>query len=88
MRHNYLKLSTSVRLSLLLSLIISLSSTAQETPQDTTDTGYTLGEIALPDSELISSFYEYDPILDRYIYREKLGDLDLSVPLILTPARI
>lgn len=85
MRHNYLKLSTSVRLSLLLSLIISLSSTAQETPQDTTDTGYTLGEIALPDSELISSFYEYDPILDRYIYREKLGDLDLSIPLILTP---
>ncbi len=85
MRHNYWKLSTSVKLSLLLSLIISLSSTAQETPQDTTETGYTLGEITLPDSELISSFYEYDPILDRYIYREQLGDLDLSIPLILTP---
>ncbi|MBI6119262.1 cell surface protein SprA [Salegentibacter sp. F60176] len=85
MRYNYLKLSTSVRLSLLLSLIISLSSNAQETPQDTTDTGYTLSEISLPDSQLISSFYEYDPILDRYIYREKLGDIDLSIPLILTP---
>ena len=85
MRQNYLKLPTSVRLTLLFSLMISLSSTAQETPQDTTQTGYELGKISLPDSQLISSKYEYDPVLNRYIYREKLGDLDLSIPLILTP---
>ncbi|WP_139277085.1 T9SS outer membrane translocon Sov/SprA [Salegentibacter echinorum] len=65
--------------------MLSLSSTAQETPQDTTQTGYELGEISLPDSQLISSKYEYDPVLNRYIYREKLGDLDLTIPLILTP---
>lgn len=65
--------------------MLSLSSTAQETPQDTTQTGYELGEISLPDSQLISSKYEYDPVLNRYIYREKLGDLDLAIPLILTP---
>ncbi|MGY5846313.1 T9SS outer membrane translocon Sov/SprA [Salegentibacter sp. HM20] len=65
--------------------MISTNLLAQETPQDTTGTGYALGEIVLPDARSISSSYEYDPVLDRYIYRERLGDLDLNIPLILTP---
>lgn len=53
--------------------------------QDTTKTGYSLGRIALPDPSSIIYSYTYDPILDRYIYTRKLGDFDLSAPLILTP---
>ncbi|MFZ0489806.1 MAG: hypothetical protein WAM00_06160, partial [Salegentibacter sp.] len=86
MRNNYLKLSASVRFPLLFLLVVSFQLTAQETPQDSTKTGYQLGTISLPDPASISSKYEYDPILDRYIYTEKLGDLDISIPVILTPA--
>ncbi len=85
MKNNYLKLSTSVPLALLLSLIISTNLSGQETPQDTTRTGYDLGTISLPDPESFSSQYEYDPILDRYIFRESIGNISLSQPLILTP---
>ncbi|MUP44514.1 cell surface protein SprA [Gramella sp. BOM4] len=60
-----------------------MDSAAQETPQDTT--GYVLGNIELPDPESIVSLYEYDPILDRYFYKENLGDLNLGLPLVLTP---
>ncbi|MGA9326844.1 MAG: cell surface protein SprA, partial [Salegentibacter sp.] len=87
MRNNYLKLSASVRFPLLFLLVVSFQLTAQETPQDSTKTGYQLGTISLPDPASISSKYEYDPILDRYIYTEKLGDLDISIPVILTPAQ-
>ena len=33
----------------------------------------------------IVSKYTYDPELDRYIYSEKVGDYDISYPIILTP---
>ncbi|MCG9971545.1 cell surface protein SprA [Christiangramia crocea] len=62
-----------------------MDSVAQETPQDTTATGYVLGDISLPDPESIISKYEYDPILDRYFYKESLGDINLGLPLVLTP---
>ena len=60
---------------------------AQDTPvtQDSTRTGYATGKISLPNPTSISSGYEYDPILNRYIYSEKLGTYNLSIPLILTP---
>ncbi|GAA4314004.1 cell surface protein SprA [Christiangramia aestuarii] len=44
-----------------------------------------MGEISLPDPESIVSKYEYDPVLDRYFYKENLGDLNLGLPLVLTP---
>lgn len=60
---------------------------AQEpsTAQDSTRTGYATGTISLPNPGSIVASYEYDPILDRYVYTEKLGPYNLSVPLILTP---
>ncbi len=60
---------------------------AQEptTTQDSTRTGHVVGELSFPNPNSIIMGYEYDPILNRYIYTEKLGTYNLSVPLILTP---
>ena len=58
---------------------------AQDTPQDSTQTGYDLGELSLPNPQSIVSKYEYDPVLDRYFYRERLGQINLGLPLVLTP---
>nr|WP_236995914.1 cell surface protein SprA [Christiangramia flava] len=62
-----------------------MDAAAQETSQDSTKTGFVLGELSLPDPESIESFYEYDPILDRYFFKEKLGSMNLGLPLVLTP---
>ncbi|TRO64230.1 cell surface protein SprA [Christiangramia sabulilitoris] len=85
MRNNYSKLYLPVYLSFLLILVFSVDSVAQETPQDTTATGYVLGDISLPDPESIVFKYEYDPILNRYFYNESLGEINLGLPLVLTP---
>jgi len=85
LRNTYPKLSIPVRLTFLILLVFSLDAVAQETPQDTTKTGYVLGEIDLPDPESIESKYEYDPILNRYFYKESLGEINLGLPLVLTP---
>ncbi|MDT0643366.1 cell surface protein SprA [Zunongwangia sp. F363] len=88
MKNNYLQLPTSGWSTLVLLLVISFNLSAQEeeqTPQDSTQTGYVLGEISLPDPESIVTKYEYDPVLDRYIYRRSLGEINFSLPLILTP---
>lgn len=69
----------------MLLIVVSFSLSAQETPQDSTKTGHDLGTISLPDPSSIVSKYEYDPVLDRYIYHQRLGEMDLSVPVILTP---
>lgn len=68
-------------------LTFPLDSFGQETPvgQDSTRTGYATGNISLPNPGSIVAAYEYDPVLDRYIYSEKLGTYNLSIPLILTP---
>ncbi|MBQ4818685.1 cell surface protein SprA [Aquimarina sp. MMG016] len=70
--------------------LIALSSTgiyAQDTEKvrDSTSTTHTLGEIYLPDPNSIVAKYEYDPITNRYIYREMLGDFNVRYPLFLTP---
>lgn len=85
MRNNYLKMSLPVRLTFLILLVYCMDAAAQETPQDSTKTGFVLGELSLPDPESIESFYEYDPILDRYFFKEKLGSMNLGLPLVLTP---
>lgn len=85
MRNNYSKLYSPVYLSFLLLLVFSVDSVAQETPQDTTATGYVLGDISLPDPDSIIAKYEYDPILNRYFYKENLGEINLGLPLVLTP---
>ena len=56
-----------------------------EQEQDSVKTGYTFSEMSLPNPESIISQYEYDPTTDRYIYKQKLGEFNITYPLILTP---
>ncbi|WP_188373470.1 T9SS outer membrane translocon Sov/SprA [Winogradskyella haliclonae] len=62
---------------------------AQTTPttQDSTKTTFAYGDIKLPKVGSIQTLYTYDPILDRYIYNEKIGKFNINYPLILTPAQ-
>jgi len=56
-----------------------------QTVRDSTSTTFSLGEISLPDPNSIVAKYEYDPITNRYIYREMLGTFNVRYPLFLTP---
>jgi len=88
LRNSHLTFPTSVLLTTLLLIVVAPHLSAQETEesvQDTTQTGYSMGTISLPPPSGIISKYEYDPILDRYFYSERVGKMDLSLPLILTP---
>ncbi len=62
-----------------------LHSQENETVRDSTSTTFSMGEISLPDPNSIVTKYEYDPITNRYIYREMLGDFNVRYPLFLTP---
>lgn len=53
--------------------------------QDTTATGYDVGRMDLPNPTSIENLYSYDPITDRYILSQTLGDFNISYPVILTP---
>ncbi len=56
-----------------------------ETVRDSTSTTFSMGEISLPDPNSIVAKYDYDPITNRYIYRQMLGDFNVRYPLFLTP---
>ncbi|WP_394368758.1 T9SS outer membrane translocon Sov/SprA [Galbibacter mesophilus] len=68
-------------------LLASTTVMSQEEPeeQDSTQVGAALGKIRLQDPESISSKYTYDPVTDKYIFTETIGDYDISYPVILTP---
>jgi cell surface protein SprA len=53
--------------------------------QDSTKTTFAFGKLQMPNPNSIVSKYTYDPILDRYIYTEKIGNFNVNFPLILTP---
>ncbi|WP_378185696.1 cell surface protein SprA [Aquimarina sp. W85] len=56
-----------------------------ETIRDSTSTTFSLGRIALNDPNSIVSKYEFDPVTNRYIYREMLGQFNVRYPRFLTP---
>ncbi len=68
-------------------VLMSLSVFAQETEteQDSTKTTFAFGKLNMPNPNSIVSKYTYDPILDRYVYTEKIGSFNINYPLILTP---
>jgi len=82
-----LKLRHFFRLCVFCLLAFPSISFAQDQPvaQDSIRTGYATGTLSLPNPNSIVASYEYDPVLDRYIYTETLGTYNLSIPLILTP---
>ncbi len=53
--------------------------------QDSTSTGYQMGRMELPNPVSIQDLYTYDPITDRYIYSQAIGDVRITYPIILTP---
>ena len=69
-------------------LFASVFSFAQETPveeQDSTKTGYSVGQIAMPNPKSIIDAYTYDPVTNRYIYTASVDGFNINYPLILTP---
>ncbi|WPZ00127.1 cell surface protein SprA [Christiangramia sp. OXR-203] len=66
-------------------MVFSIDAISQEAPQDTIQAGFALGELQLPDPQSIESRYEYDPILNRYFYRKRVGHINIGLPLVLTP---
>ncbi|MGB6269685.1 MAG: cell surface protein SprA, partial [Olleya sp.] len=71
-----------------LALLVSVLSFAQEdneVEQDSTKTGFSLGALQMPNPSSIESKYTYDPVTDRYIYTESVGEFNINYPVILTP---
>ena len=52
---------------------------------DTIENTVYLGKFKLKTPSFFKSKYTYDPLLDKYIYTTKIGEIDVGVPLILTP---
>ena len=69
-------------------MLSSVFLVAQETPaavQDTTKTGYSVGQITMPNPKSIIDAYTYDPVTNRYIYTASVDGFNINYPLILTP---
>lgn len=66
---------------------IFFSAFAQEntSSQDTTKTGFSLGNLKIPNPDSIIYKYTYDPITNRYIYSASVGEININYPIILTP---
>ena len=44
-----------------------------------------LGKFKLKSPSFFTSKYTYDPIIDKYIYTTKAGEIDVGIPLVLEP---
>ena len=62
----------------LLSLMLVIQFNAQESQAD-------LGQINVPNPSTYIENYEYDAASDLYYYNIKVGEYDISYPIILTP---
>lgn len=71
---------------LLFSLFFASVSWAQQPAQDSLKTGFSLGEIKIPNPDSVEEKYTYDAFTDRYIYTQKIGSYNINYPVILTPA--
>jgi len=80
---NYVYKNSFFKLLLILTFIFS--GFTQVKAQDSTATGSSMGRLDLPNPTSIQDLYTYDPITDRYIYTKRLGNFDITYPIILTP---
>ncbi|MFB9056236.1 cell surface protein SprA [Mariniflexile ostreae] len=70
----------------IIGLLFSTGLLAQEPiPQDSLETGFDLGYMKIPDPNSVEAKYTYDPVIDRYIYTQKVGNFNIDYPIILTP---
>ncbi|AEH01225.1 cell surface protein SprA [Lacinutrix sp. 5H-3-7-4] len=85
----YFHKSIKHNIVLILAMLISVFAFAQDpdptVASDSTKTGFSMGNIVMPNPSSVESKYTYDPITDRYVYTEKVGSFDIKYPLILTP---
>jgi len=65
---------------------ITFAQEETETVRDSTSTTFSFGNLTLPNPNSIVSKYTYDPLTDRYIYNETVGNFNINYPIILTPA--
>ncbi|OYU82360.1 MAG: cell surface protein SprA [Flavobacterium sp. BFFFF1] len=55
----------------------------EDQPKDTI--GYNAGRLELNNPPSIVASYTYDPVTDRYIYTNNVGNFNVTYPIILTP---
>ncbi|MEW4923560.1 cell surface protein SprA [Algibacter sp. 2305UL17-15] len=82
--HSYYK-SIKRYFALVALLLLSAAAWSQQPVQDSTKTGFSLGTIKTARPNSIETKYTYDPITDRYIYTEKIGEFNINYPVILSP---
>jgi cell surface protein SprA len=84
-QHNTIRFYFVLAFMMLIGNTVLAQETETETEQDSTKTTYAFGKLNMPNPNSIVTKYTYDPILDRYIYTEKIGKFNINYPLILTP---
>ncbi|WP_344727794.1 cell surface protein SprA [Corallibacter vietnamensis] len=72
-------------LTVFILLLTSIAWSQEPVAQDSIKTGHSLGNLQMPNPNSIESKYTYDPITDRYIYTETVGNFNINYPIILTP---
>jgi cell surface protein SprA len=75
---------------IIIFILASASAFAQDNDgnpqdQDSTRTNKSLSNVLMQDPGSIVHKYTYDPVLERYLYTEKSGDVNISYPLSLSP---
>ncbi len=82
------KSTKTLVLSVLMLFVYALTFAQEETEtvRDSTSTTFSFGNLTLPNPNSIVSKYTYDPLTDRYIYNESVGNFNINYPIILTPA--
>jgi len=83
--HHFYKSVKKYAFSVSFLLISSIAWSQVPVPQDSTKTGFSLGNLNIPNPESIVSKYSYDPFTDRYYYTESVGNFNINYPVILTP---
>ncbi|GAA4800182.1 cell surface protein SprA [Litoribaculum gwangyangense] len=68
-----------------VALFLTVAAWSQQPVQDSVKTGFSLGQIKLPNPNSVESKYTYDPLTNRYIYTETIGSYNIKYPIILTP---
>ncbi len=83
-----IKYKSFIKISHFVVLLYCTTSIAQTPAQDSIQpqTGYSLGQLNMPNPNSIISKYVYDPFSDRYIYTESIGGFNINYPIILTPS--
>lgn len=77
--------SIKLRFLFVATVLFAISAWSQQPAQDSVKTGFSLGKIKTPNPSSVESKYTFDPVTNRYIYTEKIGDYNIKYPLILTP---